>query len=401
MRQSPVKSSTPAVGGLPESTRALGVGLLAAALVTGYAIWFLHAEDELTVGFLLVLAVVATVVAARMGAFRHVERAFSEHEKVMNGAAICGVIVVAGVFREDHFTLLMIATVLLYMLAGLGLTIQFGYLGLVNLSGASFLGVGAYTSAVMLEHTSVPPLLILLAGGLMSALAGCLLILPVLRAKGHHAAVVTIAFAILFKSFLEVNDTLGGPQGLTTGEMSLLGWGFNSSIEFANGFFISFYFKYLLLSLALLVVAFALTKRVERSWIGLSMDAVRLDETAAACYGLNIARWKALGFTLGNFLIGIAGALYAMMLGYIAPANFSFGDSLILVSIVLLGGMGNPWGLAVASAIVVILPEKLQMIQEYRFLLFASLVVLILLFRPDGLLPRGMRNYIPGWRGKA
>ena len=235
----------------------------------------------------------------------------------------------------------------------------------------------------------------------MAALAGGLLILPVLRTKGHYAAVVTIAFAILFKSFLEVNDTLGGAQGLSTGEMSLFGWGFNSSIEFANGLFISFYFQYLLLSLALLVVAFALTKRLERSWIGLSMDAVRLDETAAACYGLNIGRWKALGFTLGNFLIGIAGALYAMMLGFIAPANFGFSDSLILVSIVLLGGMGNPWGLAVASAIVVILPEKLQMIQEYRFLLFASLVILILLFRPGGLLPRGMRNYIPGWSGKS
>lgn len=401
MKQSPVDISTPAVDGLPKSARALGIGLLAAALVTGYAIWFLHAEDELTVGFLLVIAVVATVIAARTGTFRHVERAFSEHEKVMNGAAIGGVLVIAGVFHEAHFTLLMISTVLLYMLAGLGLTIQFGYLGLVNLSGASFLGVGAYTAAVMVEHTSVPPLLILFAGGLMSALAGGLLILPVLRTKGHYAAVVTIAFAILFKSFLEVNDTLGGPQGLTTGEMSLLGWGFNSSIEFANGLFISFYFKYLLLSLVLLVVAFALTKRLERSWIGLSMDAVRLDETAASCYGLSIARWKALGFTLGNFLIGIAGALYAMLLGFIAPANFAFSDSLILVSIVLLGGMGNPWGLAVASVIVVILPEKLQMIQEYRFLLFASLVVLILLFRPDGLLPRGMRNYIPGWRGKA
>ncbi|MEQ6916145.1 branched-chain amino acid ABC transporter permease [Halomonas aquatica] len=389
-------SRIPVLCRLSESALSLVAGLLGALLTTGFAIWFLKAENEYVIGFLVALAVAVTLSVSRLGGLDHVGRAFKEHEKLMNGAAVCGVLALAAVFREDHFTLLMISIVLLYMLAGLGLTIQFGYLGLVNLSGASFLGVGAYTSAVLLAHTAVPPLLVLVSGGVMSALVGCLLVLPVLRTKGHYSAVVTIAFAILFMSFLQVNDTLGGPQGLATGEMALFGWGFNTGVELENGFYASFYLNYLLLALTLLVIAFALVKRLERSWIGLSMDAVRLDETAAACYGLSIARWKVVGFTLGNFLIGMAGALYAMMLGFIAPANFSFGDSLILVSIVLLGGIGNPWGLAVAAAIVVILPEKLQMIQEYRFLLFAGLVVLVLLFRPDGLLPRGMRTYIPG-----
>jgi len=89
-----------------------------------------------------------------------------------------------------------------------------------------------------------------------------------------------------------------------------------------------------------------------------------------------------------------------MMLGFIAPTNFTFGDSLILVSIILLGGIGNPWGLVVATTILIILPEKLQAIQEYRFLLFAAMVILILLFRPEGLLPRSLRTYIPGWKPK-
>lgn len=372
-------------------------GLVGAALVTGFAVWFLEVESEYMVGFLLALAVVVAIAAARLGAFDQVGAAFDTHEKTMYAVAIAGVLVLAFIFREDHFTLLMITTVMIYMLAGLGLNVQFGYLGLINLSGASFIGVGAYTSAVLTMHTQVPPLLILLIGGVLAALVGCLLILPVLRTRGHYSAVVTIAFAILFESFLKVNDILGGPQGLATGPMTLFGWSFNNPIEFGD-FYASFYMNYLLLTLALLAIAFAFIKRLERSWIGLSMDAVRLDETAAACYGIGIRRWKILGFTIGNFLIGVAGALYGMMLGFIAPANFGFSDSLILVSIVLLGGIGNPWGLAVASAIVVVLPEKLQMIQEYRFLLFASLVVLILLFRPDGLLPRGMRNYLPGWR---
>ena len=89
------------------------------------------------------------------------------------------------------------------------------------------------------------------------------------------------------------------------------------------------------------------------------------------------------------------------MLGFIAPNNFTFADSLVLVSIVLLGGIGNVWGVTVAAAFVVILPEKLQIIQEYRFALYAVLVILILLFRPEGLLPRPLREYLPGWRTKS
>ena len=103
-----------------------------------------------------------------------------------------------------------------------------------------------------------------------------------------------------------------------------------------------------------------------------------------------------VAFTWGNTLAGMAGALYALMVGFIAPNNFTFGDSLILVSIILLGGIGNLWGAMLAAALVVILPEKFQIIQEYRFLLYAGLVMLILLFRPQGLLPRTLRAYVPG-----
>jgi ABC-type branched-subunit amino acid transport system permease subunit len=179
--------------------------------------------------------------------------------------------------------------------------------------------------------------------------------------------------------------------------MQVLGWKFNQNFS-VGGVEFSFYVSYVLVALALVVVAFALTRRLERSWIGLSLDAVRLDETAAACFGVHIARWKIVAFTLGNFMAGVAGALYALLLGFIAPTNFTFGDSLIMVSIILLGGIGNPWGAALAAAIVVVLPEKLQLIQEYRFLLFAALVILVLLYRPGGLLPRQLRVYLPGWK---
>ena len=98
---------------------------------------------------------------------------------------------------------------------------------------------------------------------------------------------------------------------------------------------------------------------------------------------------------MGNFYCGLAGAFYAMMLGYIAPTNFTFADSLILLSIVILGGLGSSWGAVAATGIIILLPEKFQMLQEYRFLIFSALVIGILLFGPQGLLPRPLRSFAP------
>jgi ABC-type branched-subunit amino acid transport system permease subunit len=179
--------------------------------------------------------------------------------------------------------------------------------------------------------------------------------------------------------------------------MKILGWPFNDNFEIGK-IEMSFYLNYFAVSLLLLAGTFVLARRLERSWIGLNLDALRLDETAASCFGLDIARWKITAFVLGNFIIGIAGALFGMVGGFVAPNNYTFADSLILVSILLLGGIGNPWGLVVATFIVVVVPEKLQTIQEYRFLLYALLVIMVLLFRPEGLLPRPVRRYFPGRR---
>ncbi len=373
-------------------------GLVSAAGVAVYVILLMSVESQAGVVALLAAGVLAVLAAARFGATARVARAFAEQENYLNLMVVLAVLAVTGFFYEDHFVLLMVTTVIVYVIACLGLNLQFGYSGVLNFAGAAFFGIGCYTAAVLTMNTPVPHLVVLFAGGVMAAVIGSLLILPVLRTRSHYSAVVTIAFSLLFKIFLEVNDTLGGPQGLRVGGMNVLGWEFNDNIEIGEDFEAAFYVSYTVVGLILLVLAFALVRRLERSWIGLNMDAVRLDETAAACFGLSIIRWKITAFTLGNFLIGVAGAFYAMMIGFIAPTNFTFGDSLILVSIVLLGGMGNPWGLVVATVILIIVPEKLQAIQEYRFLLFAALVILILLFRPAGLLPRPLRTYLPGWQ---
>ena len=303
-----------------------------------------------------------------------------------------GVLALVAAFYDSHFVLMMICAVLLYSTACMGLTLQFGFVGVANFAGAAFFGIGSYTTAVLATHTGLPQLANIAISGVVAAIIGSVLILPVLRTRGHYAALVTIAFGILFKTFIEVNDVLGGPQGLQVPGMQLFGHAFNDGFKLF-GIEFSFYVSYVLLSLVICACAFVLVKALERSWVGLSMDVVRTDETAAATFGLHIARWKVIAFTMGNLFAGIAGSVYGMMVGFIAPNNFTFSDSLLLVSIAILGGLGNPVGLIPAAIIVLMLPEKLQFIQEYRVLLYAALVIAILLFRPEGLLPRKTRLF--------
>jgi ABC-type branched-subunit amino acid transport system permease subunit len=392
---------------------------LSAFAAGAFAYLLLRAESQTAIAVLLAGASVVAVVAARVrkrsalrktaataggAASRPTATADSaaslpaartaepaSRERMALALFVAAMVAVALLLREDDFALLLVARVLIAIIACLGLNVQFGYAGVVNFAGASFFGVGGYTAAVLSHSTHWPHLLLLFIGGVAAAGAGSLLLLPVLRTRGHYAALVTIAFALLFRTFLEVNDALGGPQGLKLKEMTMGPLHFNDPIEL-GAFEGSFYLRYVLFAVLLAVLFYLLVQRVERSFIGVALDAVRLDEIAARCFGLSLARWKIAAFTLGNFVVGVAGALSAFLVGFIAPNNYAFSESLLFVAILLLGGMGNPRGLAVAAAIVIVLPEKLQVIQEYRFLLFSALVVAVLVFKPAGLLPRPMRR---------
>jgi len=365
---------------------------LAATVLTAYLALFLHVESEVSIGLLLALAIATALLTGRLGATRRLEQAGRAHPGIARGCALLGMLALIALFHEAHFTLLMLCTVLLYVTACLGLTVQLGFAGVANFAAAAFFGMGAYATAVLTTHTALPHLLVIVLSGVVAALVGSLLITPVLRTRGHYAALVTIAFGILFKTFIEVNDILGGPQGLQVPGLQFLGIDFNAGYN-VLGYEVSFYVNYALASLLLCAGTYALVQALERSWVGLAMDTVRTDETAAATFGLPIARWKIVAFMMGNFFAGVAGSLYGALMAFIAPNNFTFADSLLMLSIVILGGLGNALGLLPAAVIVLMLPEKLQFIQEYRFLLYALLVILILRFRPNGLLPRGTRLF--------
>ena len=359
--------------------------------LAGFILAFLIVESEVWFLGLMVLGLVL------LGGFRKHKldtsiKKFSEkNPSYFYLVVMISIIGILYFLRNQHFPLFMLASVAIFSTVCLGLTIQLGYAGLTNFAAAAFFGIGGYTMFIM-GQKGFSDINSLFIAGFMAAFMSSLLILPILRTRGHYAALVTIAFALLFKTFLEINDSLGGPQGVKLDSIILMGWDFSASYLES-----SFYLNYAVFSLILMIGTFFFTLLLDKSWIGLQWDAIRQDETVSASFGINVAGWKILAFVLGNFFIGLSGAVYATMLGHIAPTNFTFGDSLLFISIVILGGIGNPLGIIPASLIIFVVPEKLQFIQEYRHLLFAVLVILVLLYRPDGFVKKQLRSYYRGW----
>ncbi len=311
--------------------------------------------------------------------------------RTLDAAALVAALSLVVIFREDDYTVLMIATVGFFAMACLGLNIQMAFAGVVNFAAGAFFAVGAYTAAILMARTALPHILVLVAAGATAGMAGLVVLLPVLRTRGHYAALVTIAFGVLPRSFLEVNDSLGGTRGLKIPSFSIFGLSLNGVREIA-GFDVSFYVSYALMAVAAVSVLACLVRRLENSWIGIALDLVRSDETVAAVFGIGIARWKATAFVLGNGLIGVAGAGYGIMNGFVSPNSASFEASLLVISIVVLGGLGSLWGVVAGATIILVVPEKLQSIQEYRLAIFSALVLVVLLFRPAGILPRQRRD---------
>ncbi|HWE22434.1 MAG TPA: branched-chain amino acid ABC transporter permease, partial [Myxococcales bacterium] len=199
-----------------------------AALLALYCWAFLRAESQRALALLVLLGVAAGAIATRT---RILDRLPRTSERAYQTYALLAVAALCIALREDDFELLLVARVLIVAIACLGLHIQLGYAGVLNFAGASFFGVGGYTAAVLSRSTPLPHLFILLVAGAMAALIGSLIVVPVLRTRGHYAALVTIAFALLFRTFLEVNDALGGPQGLKLREIRIGPWRFNDPVE--------------------------------------------------------------------------------------------------------------------------------------------------------------------------
>lgn len=256
----------------------------------------------------------------------------------------------------------------------IGLNLLLGGTGQISLGQVGFMGVGAYTSGALLKLAGWPFLLSLVAGVAFAALLGLLVGYAALRLRGHYLAMATLAFGGIIFGLIHEIELIGGPLGmLRIPPMSLFGWRIVSPQE-----------KYLLIWLVTAFAALAVISLLH-SRVGRALAAIREDEVAAAAMGIDVARYKIGVFVIAAILSGMAGAIYASYLGGLAPLRFSIIESIALLIIVVIGGLGSIAGSVAAAIVLTVLPEFLRGYEAYRPIVYAlALVVLIIVF-PGGL----------------
>ncbi|ACU90579.1 ABC transporter permease subunit [Desulfomicrobium baculatum] len=275
---------------------------------------------------------------------------------------------------------------LLYVVLGLGLNIIVGVAGLLFLGHAAFYAIGAYSYALLNQYFGLGFWVALPLGGVIAALAGIALAFPVLRLRGDYLAIVTLGFGEIVRLVLENwSDLTGGPSGISNIPRPGL---FDATLSVADA---NIYIYYIVLALAIITII-AVT-RLKDSRIGRALQALREDEIACEAMGIDRVGVKVMAFGLGTAWAGFAGVIFAAKTTFINPASFTFFESAIILSIVVLGGMGSNLGVILGSAFLVLLPEYLRAFSEYRMILFATAMVLMMVFRPQGLIPAKGRSY--------
>ena len=301
----------------------------------------------------------------------------------------------AGRNAVDIATLAMI-----YVMLGLGLNIVVGFAGLLDLGFVGFYAVGAYTYALLYHWAGWSFWEALPLSGAMSALFGFALGFPVLRLRGDYLAIVTLGFGEIIRLLLvNLTDWTGGPDGISSiPKPTVMGLPMTRSpltedgttfhqffgLEFNSMHMVIFLY---LMALLLAVVTLLISNRLIRMPIGRAWEALREDEIACRSLGLNPMKIKLSAFTLGAMFAGFGGAFFAARQGIVNPESFTFIESALILAIVVLGGMGSQIGVIVAAILLTVLPELAREFSEYRMLIFGLVMILMMVWRPQGLLP--------------
>ena len=278
----------------------------------------------------------------------------------------------------------------LYVLLGLGLNIVVGFAGLLDLGYVGFFAIGAYVMAVLTAPAYPFQLSFWVAlpvAMIAAAFAGALLGIPVLRLRGDYLAIVTLGFGEIIRIILKFNPYTGGPQGILnvgapTFTIPIIG--FTVTFDSSTSFWYLIFF-------ACLVVAFVAT-RLNESRIGRSWTAMRENEEAAEAMGIDTTRAKLLAFGTGAFFAGLGGAIYASRQQHIFPDDFTLLVSINALALIIIGGLGSIPGVVVGSIVLIGLPEVLRPISDYRLLAYSALLVVMMLVRPEGLIPSARRR---------
>ncbi|WP_226609613.1 high-affinity branched-chain amino acid ABC transporter permease LivM [Marinobacter nauticus] len=290
--------------------------------------------------------------------------------------------------------------VLIYVMLALGLNVVVGLAGLLDLGYVAFYAVGAYTFALLSQYAGISFWVALPIGACLAALFGLVLGFPVLRLRGDYLAIVTLGFGEIIRILLNNwTAVTGGPNGIGgIPDPTLFGMEFGRRVReegntsFHETFGIAYsgehkvIFLYLI-ALVLAVITALIIRRFMRMPVGRAWEALREDEIAARSLGLSRTAVKLSAFTIGAFFAGFAGTVFASKQGFISPESFVFLESAIILAIVVLGGMGSQLGVVLAAVAVTILPELAREFSDYRMLVFGAAMVLMMVWRPQGLMP--------------
>jgi branched-chain amino acid transport system permease protein len=310
------------------------------------------------------------------------------------------VIAVAWPFMVSRGTVDIATLTMIYIILGLGLNVVVGLSGLLVLGYGGFYAIGAYTFALLNHYYGLGFWTCLPLAGLTAAAAGFLLGFPVLRLRGDYLAIVTLGFGEIVRILLLNNTEItGGPNGISQiPKPTLFGLEFSRTAReggwdtFSNFFNIKYdpsdrvIFLYLV-ALLLVVLTFFVINRLLRMPLGRAWEALREDEIACRSLGLSPTRIKLTAFTISAAFAGFAGTLFAARQGFVSPESFTFAESAFVLAIVVLGGMGSQFAVILAAILLVVSRELMRDFNEYSMLMLGGLMVLMMIWRPQGLLP--------------
>ncbi|WP_050814027.1 ABC transporter permease subunit [Pseudodesulfovibrio mercurii] len=303
--------------------------------------------------------------------------------------AALGVLALAAVAFPLVFNLYqtnIMITCLIYIVLGLGLNIVVGLAGLLDLGYVAFYAVGAYAYALCNMHWHLGFWYMLPVGAVLGAVLGLLLGFPVLRLKGDYLAIVTLGFGEIIRLILENwGDVTMGPSGISSIARPGL-FGLELNVEGST-----LYMFYIMVGLMVLTIF--CVNRLQNSRIGRAWLALREDEIACQAMGIDKMKTKLMAFALGATWAGMAGVVFAAKTTFINPASFTFWESAIILSIVVIGGMGSIRGVIAGAVILILVPEYLREFAQFRMLLFGSIMVLVMVFRPQGLISAKRKIY--------
>ncbi|MFH9086046.1 branched-chain amino acid ABC transporter permease [Streptomyces sp. NPDC017673] len=363
--------------------------------------------DEQFIGF-LITAGFGFAAFNKAGLITHASQIASRHTNI----TICGAFVAAALFpftqTNDQYATLGVY-ILIFATVALGLNIVVGLAGLLDLGYVAFLGVGAYAAALVSGspnspfHVHFPFWAAVLIGAAASLVFGVLIGAPTLRLRGDYLAIVTLGFGEIFRITANNLDGTSGPD-LTNGSngvasipnLDVLGFDFGAQHDM-GGFTIGRFANYFFLMLIITAVVVLVFRRSGNSRIGRAWVAIREDETAALAMGINGFRVKLIAFAVGASLAGLAGTVQAHVTYTVTPEQYLFAgpippNSAFLLAAVVLGGMGTISGPLIGAALLFLIPNKLQFLGDYQLFAFGLALILLMRFRPEGLIPNRRRQ---------